>query len=154
MRALTLWQPMAWAISDFTKRIENRPWAPWTSQEGKDKTGITRCMAIHAGARYHADHARQIAEAFSIDVPPRRSVPQGAIVAVCRVIDYVHEDDGPDLGQRTALQGDPWFSGPFGWVLTDVQKLPKPVACSGMLGLWNLPPDVEAAVRVQVKVPR
>lgn len=41
--AITLWQPWAWAISDYTKRIENRTWAPPNWRKGQT-------MAIHAGA--------------------------------------------------------------------------------------------------------
>jgi len=43
---------------------------------------------------------------------------------------------------------DPWFVGPFGWVLSDVVVLPAPVPCRGAQGLWEVPADVrEAALR-------
>ncbi len=140
LRALTLWQPMAWAISDYTKRIENRPWKPWPD-------AIGRRLAIHAGSKYHRPHAEQIRDAFGVDVP--RRLPQGAIVAVCTVVDYVHEDDHPNMGQRAALVDDPWFSGPFGWVLGNVVKMREPVPCKGSLGLWRVPPKQASDVLEQ-----
>jgi len=126
-RALTLWQPMAWAISDYTKRIENRPWKPWA---------IAKRIAIHAGKTYHADHAAQIEDVFGVVVP--RGVPQGAIVAVVSVVDCVEQSD------------DPWFSGPFGWVLGDVVKLRHPVPAKGAQGLWRIPSAILAAVERQL----
>jgi hypothetical protein len=36
--------------------------------------------------------------------------------------------------------------GRYGWVLRDVNPLPKPVPVKGAMGLWNLPPGVEEAV--------
>lgn len=125
IRGLTLWQPMAWAIAAGHKRIENRPWKPWA--------GVTH-LAIHAGAKYHAPHAMQIRSVLGIEVPPRDQLAFGAILCVARLVGYVHEDDaiqGPD-------HADPWFSGPFGWKLTDVRALETPIPRKGSLGLWSL----------------
>lgn len=136
LRALTLWQPMAWAISDYTKRVENRPWKPWK--------GI-REIAIHAGLTYHAPHAEQIADAFGVEVPKRDAVPQGAIVAVALVAGYICEEDegAPELT-------DPWFSGPYGWLLENVRKL-SPVPCRGAQGLWSVPPAIETQIRLHLQ---
>lgn len=122
IRGLTLWQPMAWAISDFSKRIENRPWPPWK--------GVTH-VAIHAGRRYDRDHAAQIREVFGVEVPGPNDLPRGAIVAVARLAGLVEVSE------------DPWFSGPYGWVLDDVEKLPESIPCKGALGLWRLARPVE-----------
>ena len=78
MKALTLWQPWAWAMASGMKLVENRPW------------GI-------AGAEQ------------------------------CR-----------------------WFFGPFAWLVTEMQRLPRPVPCRGYQKLWNLPADINAAVLEQV----
>lgn len=130
IRGLTLWQPMAWAISDLDKRIENRPWKPWA--------GVTH-VAIHAGLTYHRPHAEQIAEVFGIEVPKRSDLPKGAIVAVARLAGCVEESD------------DPWFSGPFGWVLDDVVKLPEPIPIKGAMGLWHLPRDIRPQLTPHLK---
>ena len=46
--------------------------------------------------------------------------------------------------------GNRWFEGPIGWVLYDAVALASPVKCNGRLGLWYLPPKVEARVLRQV----
>jgi hypothetical protein len=129
MRALTLWQPWAWAISDFTKRIENRPWSPPEWLKG-------RFFAIHAGKTYDETSARHIEEAFGVVVP--RDLPLGAIVAIARLVSVVTESD------------DSWFAGPCGWILDDVVKLDSPVMCRGAQGLWTVPWDVERQVILQL----
>lgn len=128
IRGLTLWQPMAWAIAAGHKRIENRPWKPWKN--------VTH-LAIHAGAKYHADHARQITEHIGIEVPPRSELVFGAIIAVARLAGYITGGDQ----FPTQHHHDPWFSGPFGWLLDEVAALDEPVPCKGHLGLWNLQPE-------------
>jgi hypothetical protein len=110
-------------------------------------------LAIHAGKRYDREAEAQITSHFKVTIPPRWSIPQSAIVAVCRVVDYVHEDDHPDQGQRTALLDDPWFSGPYGWVLSDVQKLATPVPCRGAQGLWRMTAEEEKKVEQQLEPP-
>lgn len=129
LKGLTLWNPMAWAISDLDKRIENRPWKP--------HKGVTH-IAVHAGAKYHEPHAQQIRDAFGVAVPSAKELTSSAIVAVARVTGYVTESE------------DPWFGGPFAWTLDDVVKLETPVSCKGSLGLWTLPPGVLSAVNVQL----
>lgn len=125
LRGLTLWQPMAWAISDIpepdAKRIENRPWKPWR--------GVTH-VAIHAGAKFYRPHAEQIEDVFGISVPSKKELPSGAFVAVARLAGCLEQSD------------DPWFSGPFGWLLADVVKLPEPIPSKGALGLWRIQPPI------------
>jgi hypothetical protein len=41
-----------------------------------------------------------------------------------------------------------WWAGPIGWVLDDVRGLTEPVPCRGALGLWTVPEDVAARVRL------
>ena len=136
MKALTLWQPMAWAISDFIKRIENRSWKP--------PKGL-KDFAIHAGNHYEKDHAEQIRKAFGVEVPAREEITRGAIVAVVRLAGVIHEDDD-SLGT-----GDLWFSGPYGWILSPVYKVPRPVRCKGMQGLWRVPDEVAKQVKEQLR---
>lgn len=136
LRALTLWQPWAYAVAHLGKRIENRPWKPWPSIVGK-------VVAIHAAAR--RDPADELNAAGFIchralgDLPPVASLPRGAIVATARVTGSVSASD------------DPWFVGPWGWTLDEVVALPAPVPCRGAQGLWIVPPEAAAQVFEQVK---
>jgi hypothetical protein len=129
MMALTLWQPWAWAISDFSKRIENRPWVPPDWRRGQ-------MIAIHAGATFDEAGAERIELDFGIVIP--RDLPLKAIVAVARYQGFISWSD------------DPWFGGPYGWLLENVIKLDRPVMCRGHQGLWGLPSDIERAVLAQL----
>jgi len=59
----------------------------------------------------------------------------GLILATAVVTDCIRESSNP------------WFVGPFGWVLEDVEVLKAPVFISGAQGLWRVPQEVEEAVK-------
>ena len=145
MRALTLWQPWAHAILHCGKRVENRPWPP-------PYTTIGEVIAIHAGARYEANGW---SFPTGVVVPPKGTVPQRAIVGAARVLGFLDlrglYRQCVGCADAHALDGDPWWAGPVGWLLGDVVALAEPVPCKGALGLWRLPPDVEAAVQRELR---
>lgn len=43
--------------------------------------------------------------------------------------------------QRWTIGGNLW------WLLDDVRPLPRVVECTGKVGLWRLPDDIEQTVR-------
>jgi hypothetical protein len=130
MRALTLWQPWASAIVSGRKRVENRPWAPKLIKPGER-------FAIHAGKRWDRSGAVACAErGFDL----RRAEALGGVIGVATLDRVVRSAADLPADQRA------WFFGPVGWLLRDVLTLPRPVPARGMLGLWLLPDDVEAAV--------
>ena len=142
MKALTLWQPWASAISHGTKRIENRTWQPRGLRLGEQ-------FAIHAAAREPADlDVQSVADVLELVgrmVPD--PMPRSAIVAVARF-------DGVTFPHLIEM-GDPqwdWAVGPVCWRLADVIALPETVACKGGRSLWQMPDEVERAVRLQVEV--
>ncbi len=67
---------------------------------------------------------------------PKREdkIVRGAIVAVARLEGVVTRSD------------DPWFFGPFGWVLGEVTAI-EPVPCRGAQRLWALDEDTLRRVR-------
>lgn len=132
IRGLTLWQPWAWCIAHATKRIENRPWKPWS--------GVTH-VAIHAGKVFDAGSVADICQRLVIDRLPREARQTAAIVAVARIAGCITSHaDVPD-------DQVPWFFGPFGWVLADVRPLPVPLPFArGAMGLWRLPTQIEDAL--------
>jgi hypothetical protein len=151
MRALTIKQPYAWAIAVGAKSVENRTW----------HTAYRGPLAIHAGKtvdRAGLDNPRildAIAEqGFTIDEAASR---QGAVVAVAEVVGCHHAGacvgnaTSDELGRRGHLWCTP-FSVPdqYHIELASVRRLPEPVPCKGMLGLWRLPEDVEKAVREEL----
>ncbi len=149
MKALTILQPWATAIAlsdparlgEKAKLLENRGWKPPAYLVGQS-------LAIHAGkAVMDEDDVHEVAERLGLDFGDfaRWCIEHmGRVVAVARVQGY----------RETAPEGlqAKWWIGPIGWVLTDTQSIKKPVSCRGMQGIWNLPVDVEQAVREQVSL--
>lgn len=125
LRALSIRQPWAWAIAAGHKSIENRTWT--TSYRGP--------LAVHA-SRVIETVAFGEVERLTGTVPI--NLATGAVIAVCHLIDVVTQSD------------DAWFSGPYGWVLADVQPI-APVMCYGRQSLFTLPDDVEQAVQHQIR---
>lgn len=140
--ALTIWNPWAYWVSIGWKTIENRTWAPPAS-------AIGRHLAIHAGKRLHKamaadalEFVKDLRAAQQLPSGPfdglpvtMRTVPYGAIVAVCRLVGWTRASD------------DPWFVGPVGWQLADVIPIDPPVSCNGDKGLWLVEGETLALVR-------
>ena len=130
MRALTLIRPWPWAVFYLGKDVENRTWIPPASLLRRGDM-----FAIHAGKSWDADGADFIEDTSGRYIPARVDHPTG-IVGVVRYLGC--ESDSMS----------PWFCGPYGWHIDPVRAFadPKVVPCKGALGLWAMPPAVEAAV--------
>ncbi|MFJ3141654.1 ASCH domain-containing protein [Streptomyces halstedii] len=136
MRALTVRQPWASAITHGTKRTENRSWPVPAKHIG------TRIL-VHAAAaedrtpRVSKDVPRQLTDGIGV-WPDTRS----AIIAVA-TLTGCHFDKGMSCCAPWGMEGF------FHWELTDVAALPEPVPTKGALGFWTLPEDVVNAVCIQ-----
>lgn len=143
MKALTVLQPWATPIARGWKKIENRKWAPPMVQYGAD-------FAIHAGAnaRSGRDYLADLSRVRELVKVPKLDelleADAGKVVAVVTMHTVVEKR------RELAAQDQLWFVGPYGWVLTQCRRLPKPVAVRGQQGLWYLPADVERQVRAQL----
>lgn len=151
MKAIALWQPWASAIALGAKFIETRSWS--TNYRGP--------LAIHAAKRQ--DHSELLAIAsdwswcaalgwkMSDTVPPWERLPFGAVVATCMLFDVKPVDliSDRDLDAPRFRGGhgfDSWcerdmgdFSpGRFGWILTDIKVLEKPIPYRGAQGLFDV----------------
>ncbi len=163
MRGLTLYQPHATLVSladrnrypnqgDLCKRIETR--ARRISYRG--------LLAIHAAASFPAHYrdlnmnlavpaitqalhrAGYFYTALMFAMSPRHEVlPQGKIVAVCRLVYCIEitAENAPPEPERSF--GD-YTPGRWAWHLENITALPKPIPCRGMQGLWRVPADVVA----------
>jgi len=162
MRAITLWQPWASAIALGAKRIETRTWP--THHRG--------LIAIHAsqpGGKGRRElelnnpvwrHLRLMGHDVRF-----ADLPFGAIVATADVVDccpiregrlHYNPTFGPEAGvpleayRLTDRERDcgNYRDGNWGWLLTNVRRLEKPIPIRGARGLWTLPDDVARAALV------
>lgn len=153
LKALTVWQPWAWAIAEGFKKVENRDWKPYPKVLAPGER-----IAIHAALRAldrealksvrHALYqSRGRADgALPWEVPVEDSAyTYGGIVAVAKFSHLV------TLRRDLAVDQQPWFVGQYGWVLEDVKKLPKPVQVRGAQGIWQVPGAELFAIDEQLK---
>lgn len=154
MKALTVWQPWAWAIAEGFKRVENRDWKPAPSMLGSgDRLAIHAAVrAVDREALKHVRHALYASRGradgphpWDVPLPESPKYVLGGIVAVAKYSHHV------SLRRDLPMDQQPWFVGQFGWVLTDIQKLSKPLQVRGAQGLWAVPGDVLFAIDEQLK---
>lgn len=140
IRGLSLTQPWAWLVTSGPKDIENRRW----------NTRYRGLVAIHAAKRM-PDEDVQAAFMMLADVTgndeqwalseAEKTLPlimRSAIVGVARIVDVLPPTQSPMR---------PWrMAGQHGFVLEDRRAI-EPIPCAGALGLWRLPPNVEAQLR-------
>lgn len=139
MKALTLWQPWSWAVAYAGKRIENRDWRPPADIIGQR-------IAIHAGKTLDQGALGKLRWALresGLAIPSDEAFARGAIEAVAVVAGWIAKAPKSEEQAR-------WFTGPCGWVLTNVVPLAAPVPCPGARKLWEIPAAVEAEVQRQL----
>jgi hypothetical protein len=127
---LTLHRPWPVLIARGIKKIENRSWSP----EPRLRPGDW--IAIHGGKQVDLRcQPLALERGVSIDIFfDNPSNTEGAIVAVAQYEGFITKSD------------DPWFFGPYGWLLPKVVEIP-PVKIKGALGLWDIPAPVLDRVR-------
>jgi len=122
MKALSLTQPMAWAVF-HGKDIENRNWR--TNYRGR--------IIIHASLTFNLIHYRWLLHndnRLGITVPFRDGVVYGSLIGTVDIVDCVDHHDSP------------WFFGPFGlygFVLANANVYERPIPYKGRLGLFEVP---------------
>jgi len=162
MRCLSLTQPYASLVASGAKKNETRSWA--TSYRG--------LLAIAASKGFPTEYREfceeePFEEALALGgFSSWRDLPRGSIVAVCR-LDACIPTSLANGGRNVTWHsggwhlGDAWLSSTeymfgdyspnrYAWVLTDLRRLPEPVPCTGVLGLWDAPADVLARIEEQI----
>lgn len=165
MKALTVRPPWAWAIAVGAKPVENRTWS--TRHRGQ--------VAVHAAARSDlgADDGLPdlVWDAYRdrFPLPPKWPTPEqaaeydarwagpagvawktrSAVLAVADLTGICAES----VNAAGPCDCGPWaVPGRWHWQLADVRLLLRPVPAVGRLGLFDLLPEVEAAVWAQLPV--
>ncbi len=128
MKALSLTQPMAWAIF-HGKEVENRRWS----------TKVRGRVYIHASKGFDKGHYNFISlEGVNClldePLPEPEDFDHGAIIGEVNIIDceYYPPDD-------LARLHSPWaMSGQYQFVLEDAKLYENPIPCKGMLGFFEV----------------
>lgn len=160
MRALSLTQPWATLVAIGAKQVETRSWA--TKHRG--------LIAIHAAKGFPAwakdqCYSIRFADALWPKADPKtviadliKELPFGAIVAVasivaCKSTNYfgLQSSWTQDLSDQERAFGD-YSPKRYGWLLGDIQALSTPIPCRGALSLWDVPPDIEQAIKEQLQL--
>lgn len=142
MKGLSVRQPWAYLIAEKHKPIENR--RNWCQPKYRGE------LAIQAAKGMTRDEYLDVADMLrsffpGIELPPFRELTRGAIVCVATVIDFLEPHA---VRKAYPLEMLAWWDQEQGGIVLDnVQALREPVPCSGMLGLWTVPADIERAVR-------
>lgn len=128
MKALSIRQPYAFAITMGFKPVENRDWP----------TRYRGAVLIHAGKKEETDDVELVLRQIADQTNSALSTLErgynshrflGGIVGAATISDCV-----------TAMNNS-WFFGPYGFVMTEA-KWCAPVPCKGALGFFDVPLDV------------
>lgn len=136
MKALSIWQPWASLIAVGAKRYETRSWP--TRYRGPIAIHAARhwseeCAAVFSRYAVQAD----LAPSIGIDPPLlKHDLPFGAIVAVAQLEDCIPTTKlrGQILGEYSLGNFSP---GRFAWHIGRVERLLRPIPCTGRQGLWE-----------------
>lgn len=143
--ALSVHQPWASCISHGWKLIENRGWRPPANIMGRE-------LAIHAtkaqADRWDVAHVRELlARHHRFALPRDITWTHGAIVAVVRVVGVVLP-----AGEGCPPEQRHWHvRGQYGWLLSDVRALAKPLQVRGQQGVWPVPGELVHLAREQLR---
>ncbi len=180
MRALTFYQPWGTAIVSGPKRIENRPWkAPdkligqtFLIHAGKtyDKDGAESIRELWPELPEDVPQGCIIGAARLVAVVFLRSnlIPQTNFfepalspgkqrVQDVTLVSCLGGDQAPEailsIAEKLSYEIDPWFFGPYGWILDQVVAFPRPadLKCRGYQTLWTPPGVLDWEIGVQFK---
>lgn len=146
MRALTVRNPWAWAIVHGGKDVENR---------ALNIAGLYRgTVAIHAGQVY--DEHRGVGWG-PMGAALRRATERdggydfdyGCVIGLADLVDVHRSIQCVDV-DSDAMCSEWAMPDHHHLVLANPRPLARPIPWRGALGLWNVPDDLEAAIREQV----
>jgi len=126
--ALSVRQPLAWAILHAGMDVINRDWP--TSHRGRvliHAAPIMKQEDLISFLQACADPGHWLCGAIDAagGLPRKDDLPKGGIVGEAEIVDCV------------ASHPSPWFSGPHGFVLRDVKPLPfRP--CQGSMRFFDV----------------
>lgn len=162
MKALSLMQPWATLIARDLKRIETRSWrsayrGPLAIHASKTfpawAEDCARNSAVFRNALGWPDYPGTLTQEWLDEIAEDlKALPLGAIVATCRLVDYIptsagiygtaNGESGVILPGVGFIHGDELAFGNyepkrFAWILDEIKPLPVPIPAKGAQGLWD-----------------
>ena len=147
MKVLSVRQPWAWAIARGWKQIENRSW----------NTSFRGLLAIHAPLTEDLADLPMVIHLVRMQTTPWGRAPaapsvlqqayrdtRGPLGCVVGVANLVGVVEGPEPNGGGTWFDDPWFGGPWGFVLRDARAV-KPIRLRGRPGLFDADISPEAS---------
>lgn len=130
MKAISIKQPWVHAILHEGKDIENRTW----------QRHFRGWIAIHASATPR--HGALLPRGSK--TPDPKTLDYSAICGIARLVDIVTKSRSkwfyrPDDGSTN-----------YGWILAEVKRLRRSIKCNGMLGLWQVLPNILRSIKRQL----
>jgi hypothetical protein len=160
-RGLTLHQPWASLMAWGYKTIETRPWqinyrGPMVIHAAKafQPYAVENCMANIAIRRIIVQKMQEAGVARDTRLTRSRLeelLPLGMIVARCDLVDIVRtEVIVADMQRRVYSATEREFGNysphRYGWITRNLVALPRPIAYTGMQGLWYLDPAFDELI--------
>ncbi len=117
MKTLTIRQPWAWCIVHGYKKIENR----------KRRTNYTGPFYIHAGKNFDYEGLawiiQQFGNIFNPDhIPLSAEFYKGGIIGFANLVECVSVNNPEDMKALSPFLL-PWFFGPYGYVIDNIQPI-------------------------------
>jgi hypothetical protein len=133
MKVISIRQPWIFAILHCSKRIENRNWP--ASHRGPVLLHASKGMTLNEYTDFYnmvmsgrAPYAMDVLKGLDAlnlrEMPGPETLPRGGIAGRARIVDCVTSSPSP------------WFCGPYGFVLEDVEPLAF-IPMKGKLGLFD-----------------
>ena len=134
MKAISLWQPWAYAVVAGTKKFETRSW----------RTPYKGMLAIHAAKRFPPEALSFAQTERALDRLPSR-LAFGAILGTVRLFgcrDAVEVCS--EISALERLYGD-YSEGRWAWELRDPVMFDEPIPFKGSQGFFNVPDELLGA---------
>jgi len=100
-------------------------------------TKLRGTIAIHASKGFsrweYEEGVDYLPVRYRKIVPAYEDIPRGAIIGMVDLVDRVEDSNSR------------WFGGPYGI---------KPIPCTGQLGFWNLPSEIERRIARIIRRPQ
>ena len=131
MKAISIWQPWAYALVTRIKKIETRSWT--TNHRGP--------LLIHAAKRFPATAKDFAMTERTLGRCPAR-LPFGVIIGFVNLADIKRtEDVVQEISALERLYGN-YSSGRYAWITGSCKLFESPIPFTGRQGIFNVPDEI------------